>query len=101
MCIRDSAVAGGTLDLDALRALPSAEAKEKLTALPGVGEKVASCMLLFGLGKLDAFPVDVWMRRTVQALSGKGFDPAAAFGRYAGIAQQYLFYQARREHLYQ
>ncbi len=48
-------------------------------------------MLLFGLGKLDAFPVDVWMRRTVQALYGKGFDPTAAFGRYAGIAQQYLF----------
>lgn len=95
------AVADGALDLEALRALPTAAAKEKLTALPGVGEKVASCMLLFGLGKLDAFPVDVWMRRTVQALYGKGFDPTAAFGRYAGIAQQYLFYQARREHLYQ
>lgn len=95
------AVAGGALDLDVLRGLPTAEAKLCLTALPGVGEKVANCMLLFGLGKLDAFPVDVWMRRTVNALYGKGFDPSAAFGEYAGIAQQYLFYQARREHLYQ
>ena len=95
------AISDGTLDLPALRALPTEVAKKHLTALPGVGEKVASCMLLFGLGKLDAFPVDVWMRRTIQALYGKKFDPVAAFGAYAGIAQQYLFYQARREHLYQ
>lgn len=95
------AAADGMLDWDKLRALPTAEAKAWLKALPGVGEKVANCMLLFGLGKLDAFPVDVWMRRAIRALYGKEFDPADAFGAYAGIAQQYLFYQARREHLYQ
>lgn len=95
------AVAEGKLDLAALHTLPTVEAKQRLLALPGVGEKVASCMLLFGLGKLDAFPIDVWMRRTILTVYGKGFDPAAAFGAYAGIAQQYLFYQARSEHLYQ
>ena len=66
--------------------------------LPGIGDKVASCVLLFGLGKLDAFPVDVWMRRTINAHYGKNFDPVDAFGPYAGIAQQYLFYRARSEY---
>ena len=95
------AVASGSLDLDSLYTLPSKKAKAALMTLPGIGEKVASCILLFGFGKFDVFPVDVWMRRTVNTLYGKGFDPSAAFGAYAGIAQQYLFYQARCEHLYQ
>ena len=92
------AAAGGQLDWDVLRALPTDEAKARLMTLPGIGDKVASCVLLFGLGKLDAFPVDVWMRRTINAHYGKNFDPVSAFGPYAGIAQQYLFYRARSEY---
>jgi len=89
------AVAEGRLDLSRTAALTTDEAKAVLRTLDGVGEKVASCMLLFGLQKLDAFPVDVWVRRATETLYGKGFDPKSAFGPYAGIAQQYLFYYAR------
>ena len=61
---------------------------------PGKGNgKVAACTLLFGFGKLDAFPVDVWIRRVIEKY---GFDPAA-LGDFAGLAQQYLFYAEREE----
>ena len=69
---------------------------EYLSTVKGIGIKVASCILLFGFAKYDAFPVDVWMKRVGEKyfpeqkeLSGK------CFGRYAGIAQQYLFYYER------
>lgn len=91
------AVATGALDLGALQKCSTSEAKKQLLALPGIGEKVANCILLYGLGKLEAFPVDVWIRRTVQSLYGKSFDPSTCFGTYAGVAQQYLFYQARQD----
>lgn len=79
--------------------LPYANAKERLMSLPGVGEKVADCVLLFGAGKLEAFPVDVWI---IKAMANRynlhGWKPAqiAHFGRVhfgplAGLAQQYLF----------
>lgn len=87
-------VASGLLDFDKLRAMDTKSAKAELKKLNGVGEKVASCMLLFGLHKLDAFPVDVWMKRAVEKSFGKGFDPEKAFGEYAGVAQQYIFYHA-------
>ena len=74
--------------------------------LPGVGEKVADCVLLFSLEKLEAFPVDVWVRRTLEEryLGGEK-RPAKAlaawardrFGRHGGYAQQYLFHQKRLE----
>ncbi len=89
------AVESGALDLETLGAFSTKTARERLTTLHGVGKKVADCVLLFGLQKLDAFPVDVWMRRTIDSLYGRNFDPAAAFGPYAGVAQQYLFYHAR------
>lgn len=87
-------VASGILDLEKLRLMDTKTAKAELKKLNGVGEKVASCMLLFGLHKLDAFPVDVWMKRAVEKSFGKGFDPEKAFGEYAGVAQQYIFYHA-------
>ncbi len=93
------AVSDKSIDLSKLRTLPTSEAKKRLLTLDGVGEKVASCMLLFGLGKLDAFPVDVWVRRVTEQFYGKGFDATKAFGEYAGIAQQYLFYYARENKL--
>ena len=85
--------------LEETEALPYAEAKARLVTLPGVGEKVADCVLLFGAGRLEAFPVDVWILKTMAARYGlDGWKPAqvAQFGRshfgpLAGLAQQYLF----------
>ena len=75
----------------------------ELQAFCGVGPKVAACISLFGLGRMDAFPVDVWMRRVMNRLYGieendvKAMTAYAAehFGAYGGIAQQYLFYYVR------
>lgn len=85
--------------LEETEALPYAEAKARLCELPGVGEKVADCVLLFGAGRMEAFPVDVWIIKTMERRYGlHGWKPAqiAHFGRthfgpLAGLAQQYLF----------
>ena len=89
------AVASGELDLEKLKTMPTSDAISALTSLPGVGIKVASCMALFGLHKLDAFPIDTWMKKALSEFYGRDFDPALAFGEYAGIAQQYIFYHTR------
>jgi N-glycosylase/DNA lyase len=91
---------GGTAWLESLRGKPPAEAKTALLTLCGVGEKVASCALLFGLGHMGGFPVDVWIKRAVRELYGVDIKDAAdyaaaRFGPYAGIAQQYLFFYMR------
>ena len=88
------AVAGGELDLDALSRMTPEQAKAALRELRGVGDKVADCAVLFGLNMLDAFPLDVWMKRAVAENYGSGFDPKI-FSPYAGIAQQYMFYYTR------
>lgn len=67
---------------------------EKLKELKGVGDKVASCVALFGFGNLEAFPVDVWMKRAIDEYFDGELDPKA-LGRYAGVAQQYIFHYAR------
>ena len=85
--------------LDQVGQLPYVEAKERLRELPGVGEKVADCVLLFGAGRLEAFPVDVWIIKAMENRYGlEGWTPQqiARFGRVhfgpsAGLAQQYLF----------
>ena len=87
------AVAGGTLNFDALRPMPTEAARKAVMALQGVGRKVADCFLLFGLQKFDAFPVDTWMKKAESHYDKKAYG--ANFGEYAGIAQQYLFYYAR------
>jgi len=58
-----------------------------------VGVKVADCVLLYGLHRLEGFPLDVWMKRAMTTLFD-GMDPSD-FGEYAGIAQQYIFHYAR------
>lgn len=88
------AVASGALDLDALAASDTDTATKALLTLNGVGVKVANCAMLFGLGHLEAFPVDVWMDRALREHFPSGFDPDS-LGPYAGIAQQYIFYYAR------
>lgn len=88
------AVAAGEPDLAALAAADLDTAMTALTALEGVGVKVASCAALFGLGHLEAFPVDVWMKRALKEHFPPGFDPKT-LGPCAGLAQQYIFYYAR------
>lgn len=88
------AVHSGILDLNRLAELNVSDSLNALKALKGVGDKVANCIVLFGLSKLDAFPVDVWMKKTIAEHYDKDFDPKI-FGSYAGIAQQYMFYYAR------
>lgn len=87
-------VCEGSLDLTAVMALPTAEADMALQSVKGVGAKVSACALLFGLGKTDAFPIDVWMKRIIDEYYGGELD-VPSLGMYAGIAQQYLFYYIR------
>ncbi|HTL67430.1 MAG TPA: DNA glycosylase [Lacunisphaera sp.] len=90
--------------LDATEGLPYPAAKARLLELPGVGEKVADCVLLFGAGRLEAFPVDTWVLKALARRYGlEGWRPAQVahfgrthFGPFAGLAQQYLFAWERR-----
>lgn len=86
-------VKSGEVDLEKLNSLSFENAKAQLMKITGVGEKVAHCVLLYGLHRLEGFPMDVWMKRAMAVLfpdlSGEDF------GEFAGIAQQYIFHYAR------
>lgn len=86
-------VASGAVDLEALRALPPAQAQAALEQIKGVGPKVARCALLYGLGKAECMPVDVWMKRVLARFYPEGFPPGLC--DCAGIVQQYLFHYIR------
>ena len=86
-------VDSGDIDLEEIRLMPYAEAQKELMRITGVGVKVADCVLLYGLHRLDGFPLDVWMKRAMAVLFD-GMDPKE-FGEYAGIAQQYIFHYSR------
>lgn len=97
-------IAAGGFELSELADVPYAEARKLLLTLPGVGHKVADCVLLFAYGKGEAFPVDVWVKRAVERwyFSGRPAtekrirDAARArFGPLAGYAQQHLYYYIR------
>lgn len=90
-------IADGTLCLSELEQCDStSHCIETLCTVKGIGLKVASCASLFGLGRYDAFPVDVWMKRVAEKYFADEADfSGARFGGYAGIAQQYLFYYER------
>jgi N-glycosylase/DNA lyase len=98
-------VASGEVDLDAVARLGDDAARAELCRLPGVGPKVANCALLFGYGRLAAFPIDVWIERVLRRMYFAGkrrVTPtrlrefsARYFGPYGGYAQQYLFHHAR------
>ena len=64
--------------------------KEELKKIKGVGDKVAACVALFGFSNLEAFPIDVWMKRAIDTYFDGKLDPEE-LGPYAGIAQQYIF----------
>jgi N-glycosylase/DNA lyase len=88
------AVADGSLRLEALSQSSLYTARTALKELKGVGDKVADCVMLFGLHMLDAFPVDVWIKRAIKDYYNSNFDPSV-FSPYAGIAQQYIFFYIR------
>ncbi len=100
-------VASGAVDLVAIGKLDDDEAHARLRRLPGVGPKVANCVLLFGYGRLKAFPIDVWIGRVLRENYFKRkrnvtekrlrLFSAAYFGEFGGYAQQYLFHRARME----
>ena len=90
------AVASGDMDLDAAAAMDGDAARRYLKGLSGVGDKVANCAVLFGLHRLDAFPVDVWIKRALREHMPQGFDPKS-LGEYAGLAQQYMFFAEREK----
>ncbi len=97
-------IAGGELELESLRQLPLESARAALTGLPGVGRKIADCVLLFAYGFQQAFPVDVWVMKALRqlyfprrrvALKHLYRFAAEHFGANAGYAQQYLFHFVR------
>ena len=88
------AVQSGKIDLEQLGGMNYAEAKRKLIELDGVGNKVADCVVLFGLHHMEAFPVDVWIKRALEEKFPADFNPES-LGEYAGLAQQYIFYNMR------
>ena len=107
------------IDLENLKNLPYLEARKALVEFPGVGLKVADCVLIFSLEKMEAFPVDVWVKRIVlnhyaaqfpeqfvkklsshDSLTNGEYEKINDFGRsyfgeYAGYAQEYLFHWER------
>jgi len=112
-------VSSGQLELETLKTMPYERAKKILLMLPGVGSKVSDCILLFSLDKLEAFPIDVWMKRiilenysqhferhfvaelkTKKSLSSREYEIIYTFGRkyfgdYLGYAQAYLYHYER------
>ena len=106
----------GKVDLNKLEHMSNTEdVREELLKLPGVGPKVADCIMLFSMKKFDVFPIDVWVKRVMTELYGKQIENIKIsnkkthnkenakilefanekFGKLAGIAQQYLFYWRR------
>ena len=86
-------VSGGEVNLEKMYSAPMDECRKELMTITGVGAKVAECTLLYGLHRLEAFPIDVWMKKALATLfSGVSAD---SLGRYAGIAQQYIFHYSR------
>jgi N-glycosylase/DNA lyase len=96
----------GEVDVDQMATLPDADLRARLCALPGVGTKVANCVMLFAYGRLSAFPIDVWIervlmqqyfprRRKMTARQLREFSEKH-FGDHGGYAQQYLFHHARK-----
>ncbi len=86
-------VSDGTVDLEKIAEMPLENARESLMTIKGVGPKVAECTLLYGFNRLEAFPVDVWVKRILGELYENGLPEC--FSGYEGIAQQYLFHWRR------
>ena len=98
-------ISSGECDLESWSALSDPDLREKLCSLPGVGAKIANCVLLFAYERLRAFPIDVWIERVLKQQyfprKKKVTEPRLRefsetyFGEHGGYAQQYLFHHAR------
>lgn len=86
--------AEGRIDWEGIKKAPLDEARAMLRSLKGVGPKVAECVLLYGFGRLECFPVDVWIRRALETAFSGGTSLIGS--AYAGVAQQYIFEYIRR-----
>lgn len=94
----------GQFDINELKSMDYDSCIKELMTIKGVGEKVANCVSLFGLGKKEAFPVDVWIKRIMETMYFDGVDTSKdkiaafakeQFGELGGFAQQYLFYYGK------
>jgi N-glycosylase/DNA lyase len=98
-------MADGEADIESWTELPDSDLRAHLCQLPGVGSKVANCVMLFAFERLRSFPIDVWIERVLRGkyFAGKKRPTAEKlrtfsqqyFGQYGGYAQQYLFHHAR------
>ena len=95
-------ISNRVFDMDLLVSKDTEGARKMLLTLPGVGPKVADCILLFGLNRYDVFPVDTWIEKVYKDIFNKENTPQnmrkdliQEFGKYSGIAQLYLFYAMR------
>src|SRR6266403_466256 len=98
-------VSSGAIDLEASSALSDVDLRKKLCELPGVGAKIANCVMLFAYERLRAFPIDVWIERVLREKYFPRTKKVTAqrlrefcetyFGEHGGYAQQYLFHHAR------
>ena len=97
----------GIVNLDEIDKMDLEDARCALQVLPGVGPKVADCILLFAFDRKESFPVDVWIKRVMEELYLKEVTPKSkiamrgreVFGKNAGFANQYLFYYGRENKL--
>lgn len=98
----------GSLNLQELEKYSTDELKVKLMEIKGIGEKVSDCIVLFGYGRREAFPVDVWIKRVMEFYYYNNVstdnkiirkDALEKYGELGGYAQQYLFYMARSENI--
>lgn len=86
-------VASGEVVPEELAVMPLEEARSALRRITGVGAKVAECALLYGCGRVECFPMDVWMKRAMETFFPDGLPDCAK--PWAGIAQQFIFHYAR------
>ncbi len=87
-------IASGVVDLDEYALYEDDELFDRLKAFKGVGDKVANCISLFGYGRTNRAPVDVWIKRVIEE-EYKGINPFDKYEVNAGIMQQYMFYAAK------
>ncbi len=86
-------VSNGFINFETIKNLNYRDAKNSLMKIYGVGPKVADCVLLYGFHRLEAFPIDVWMKKIMNKFFKN--ESSDFFGKFAGIAQQYLYHYTR------
>ena len=97
ICQTARMVAGGEINLDALKEMEYTEARTELMRLSGIGGKVADCICLFALHQMDAFPVDTHIKKVLELHYPHGF-PFEKYRGCAGVMQQYIFYYDLKYH---